>query len=44
LKIETVLAVTGAEEADPRDLATLAEHLAQRGCKLAGIAENRFTS
>jgi Mrp family chromosome partitioning ATPase len=44
LKIETVLAISGAEDADPRDLATLAEHLEQRGCKLAGVAENRFTS
>jgi Mrp family chromosome partitioning ATPase len=44
LKIETVLAITGAEVADPRDLATLADRLEQRGCTLAGVAENRIAN
>jgi Mrp family chromosome partitioning ATPase len=44
LKIDSVLAITGSEEADPRDLSTLAERLDQRGSKLAGIAENRFAN
>jgi Mrp family chromosome partitioning ATPase len=41
-KIQSVLAISGAEDADPRDLETLAEHLEQRGCALAGVAANRF--
>jgi Mrp family chromosome partitioning ATPase len=40
--IRSVLAISGNEEADPRDLETLAEHLEQRGCTLAGVAANRF--
>jgi Mrp family chromosome partitioning ATPase len=40
-RVDAVLAVTGEEEADSRDLETLAKHLERRGCQLAGITENR---
>jgi Mrp family chromosome partitioning ATPase len=43
-RIDSVLAVTGDEETDPRDLDTLAKHLERRGCQLIGITENRRTS
>jgi MinD-like ATPase involved in chromosome partitioning or flagellar assembly len=40
--VRSVLAISGNEDADPRDLETLAELLEQRGCTLAGVAANRF--
>ena len=42
LGVDVVLAVTGPEQADRRDLRTLAEHLGQSGCELLGTIENRI--
>jgi Mrp family chromosome partitioning ATPase len=39
--IDAVLAVTGPEPANARDLGTLAGHLSRSGCELLGTIENR---
>lgn len=39
--IDTVITVSGAEPADPRDLATIAEYLEPSGSQLLGTIENR---
>jgi Mrp family chromosome partitioning ATPase len=39
--LDAVLAVTGPEPADARDLDTLAGHLRRSGCELLGTIENR---
>jgi Mrp family chromosome partitioning ATPase len=39
--VDAVLAVAGPDGADPRDLATVAEHLEPCGCGLLGVVENR---
>jgi hypothetical protein len=36
-----VVAVTGPEPADPRDMTTIAEYLEPLGCQLMGTIENR---
>ena len=41
MRLDAVLAVAGPHGADPRDMATLAEHLSQSGCDLLGTIENR---
>jgi len=41
MKIDAVLAVTGPQPADLRDLATISENLKQAGCELSGVIENR---
>src|SRR5262249_35878691 len=41
--IDTVVAVTGPDAADPRDLATIHEYLEPIGCQLLGTIENRVT-
>jgi Mrp family chromosome partitioning ATPase len=41
--IDTVVAVTGPDAADPRDLATIHEYLEPIGCQLLGTIENRIT-
>lgn len=43
MHIESVLLVAQPEEVDPRDLNTVAGRLAQSGCELVGIVENRTT-
>ena len=39
--IDAVVAVTGPEPADPRDVATVVEHLDRGTCELLGVIENR---
>jgi Mrp family chromosome partitioning ATPase len=39
--IDTMLTVAGPEPADPRDMATITEHLEPLGCQLMGMIENR---
>ena len=39
--IDSVVAVAGAEPADPRDLATIHEYFEPTGCQLLGTIENR---
>jgi Mrp family chromosome partitioning ATPase len=39
--VDAIVAVSGPEAADPRDLATLAEQLDRSGCDLLGTIENR---
>jgi MinD-like ATPase involved in chromosome partitioning or flagellar assembly len=39
--VDAVVAVTGPEPADPRDLATIVEHLDRSGSELLGVIENR---
>jgi hypothetical protein len=41
MRIDVALAVSGPDEADPRDVACVAEYLGQRSCNLLGIIENR---
>lgn len=41
LNVDAALLVAQPEEADPRDLNTVAARLAQLGCEVAGIVENR---
>jgi Mrp family chromosome partitioning ATPase len=41
MRFDAAIVVTGPQGADPRDLATLAEHLDQHGCQLLGTIENR---
>jgi Mrp family chromosome partitioning ATPase len=42
--IDTVVGIIGAEPADPRDLATIAEYLEPLGCQYMGTIENRMDS
>lgn len=42
--IDTVVGVSGSEQADPRDLATIAEYLEPVGCQFFGTIENRADS
>jgi Mrp family chromosome partitioning ATPase len=42
--VDAVVAVTGPEPADPRDVATIVEHLDRSGCELLGIVENRIVT
>ncbi len=39
--IDSVVAVAGPEQADPRDMATIMEYLEPSGCQLIGTIENR---
>ena len=39
--LDAAVAIAGPEPADPRDLATIAEHLGRSGCELLGVIENR---
>jgi Mrp family chromosome partitioning ATPase len=39
--VDAVVAVTGPEPADPRDLATIVEHLDRCGSEFLGVIENR---
>jgi Mrp family chromosome partitioning ATPase len=41
--IDSIVAVSGSEPADPRDLATIGEYLEPSGCQLLGTIENRVT-
>jgi Mrp family chromosome partitioning ATPase len=40
--LDAAVAVAGQEPADPRDLATIVEHLGRSGCELLGVIENRL--
>jgi non-specific protein-tyrosine kinase len=42
LGVDAVVAVTGPEPADPRDVATIVEHVGRSGCELLGVIENRI--
>ncbi|HEX5472932.1 MAG TPA: hypothetical protein VFW73_13655 [Lacipirellulaceae bacterium] len=41
--IDRVIAISGSEPADPRDLATIVEYLEPTGCQLLGTIENRVS-
>ncbi len=41
LGVDATVAIAGPEPADPRDLATITEHLGRSGCELLGVIENR---
>jgi Mrp family chromosome partitioning ATPase len=42
LGVDAAVAVAGQQPADPRDVATIVEHLERSGCELLGIIENRI--
>jgi Mrp family chromosome partitioning ATPase len=42
--IDCVIGVAGTEPADPRDLATITEHLEPTGCQFLGTIENRVAT
>ena len=44
LGIEAALVVAGPTPVDPRDLATVEEHLNHSGCELLGVIENRVAA
>ena len=39
--VDATVAVVGPDPADPRDVATIVEHLNRSGCELLGVIENR---
>jgi MinD-like ATPase involved in chromosome partitioning or flagellar assembly len=41
MRIDAVVAIARPDRTDPRDLATVAEHLGLSGCELLGLVENK---